>query len=1128
MLLLGLPAVVRLPRGTNLVEFRILGPFEVLEHDRPLEVGGPKVRALLAVLLLHRGEVVSTDRLIDALWGEQASGTAAKTVQVYVSGLRKALGDGLLITRGHGYVLQAGGCQVDSDRFEALVAEGRGALQAGDGRGAAELLRRALALWRGPPLADFAYERFAEAEIARLEEARLEALEDRIDADLGVGELSGLVGELEALLGEYPLRERLQGQLMLALYRSGRQADALERYRQARLALIAELGLEPGRGLQELERAILAQDPALDPPSRASRRHPETVGRRRGRGGWLIAAAGAVLLAALVGAAVKLSGWGAGSVQVPANSVAEIDPHSNNVVRFAPVGAAPGAVAFGFGSLWVANLDDQTVSRIDPGSLRTLRNLTPPGPPTGLAAGAGAVWVAESNPDANAVSVNAIDPQFNSVGPTKRLGNLVPGGAGAVATQGNSVWVAPSSGLLTRLDSATGRVHSVDPESGPAAIAAGADGAIWLTDTEADNVTRVDPTGLLTTIAVGNGPIGIAVDQGGVWVADSLDDKVVRIDPTSQSVTDTISVGRSPAGVAFGAGSVWVANSGDGTVTRIDPTTNRVLATIVVGGSPQAITIADGRAWVTVDAQTIRPTDLASGAGTFRMESQLDPGSMDPALAGLPPSWQLLYAACAKLVNYPDKPGPAGSRLIPEVARSLPTRSADGKTYTFTIRPGFRFSPPSNKPVTAETFRYTIERSLGPGMDNGTARGFADIVGEAAYSAGKTPHISGVTAQGDTLMIRLLAPDPDFPARLTQPEFCAVPTDTPINPKGESAIPSAGPYYVASYTPGQGVVLERNPNYHGSRPHSFARIEVTTGVSWQRAVADVKAGTADYTDLQGPGAPSVRNLIDGIAARYGPDSVAARQGRQQYFVNPQPEVDYFDLNTHRPLFADLRMRQAVNYAVNRRALAQVGEPYVPLPDRPTDHYIPPGMPGYSDARAYPLMPDLAKARALAHGGSRTAVLYTCDIATCAQQAEILKTDLAAIGLQVQVKKFPVLSMWARMARPGEPFDIGTYGWVADHPDPDGMLPGMLENRAAYPTFDDQTYKRRLIQTARLTGPGRYLAYGKLDLDLARNAAPLIAFGTALNSDLFSARIGCQTYGPYGMDLAALCIKRGRR
>jgi DNA-binding SARP family transcriptional activator len=191
-----------------LIEFRILGPLEVLERDRPLELGGPKVRAVLAVLSLHRGEVVSTDRLVDALWGERASATAAKTVQVYVSNLRKALGEGVLVTRGPGYVLDVDACRVDADRFEALVAEGRAALQAGDGRGAAELLRRALALWRGPPLADFRYQRFAQAEVARLEEARVEAIEDRIDADLAVGEIAGLVGELEALVGGHPLRER--------------------------------------------------------------------------------------------------------------------------------------------------------------------------------------------------------------------------------------------------------------------------------------------------------------------------------------------------------------------------------------------------------------------------------------------------------------------------------------------------------------------------------------------------------------------------------------------------------------------------------------------------------------------------------------------------------------------------------------------------------------------------------------------------------------------------------------------------------------------------------------------------------------------------------------------------------
>ena len=183
---------VALPLGVeSLIEFRILGPLEVVENGRPVIVGAPKVRALLAVLLLHRGEVVSIDRLIDALWGERAPATAAKTVQVYVSNLRRALGDGLLVTRGRGYVLQVASGQVDRDRFGALAAEGRRALQAGDARVASDRLRDALALWRGPPLEEFAYERFAQGDIATMEEARLAALEDRIDADLALGEDGG-------------------------------------------------------------------------------------------------------------------------------------------------------------------------------------------------------------------------------------------------------------------------------------------------------------------------------------------------------------------------------------------------------------------------------------------------------------------------------------------------------------------------------------------------------------------------------------------------------------------------------------------------------------------------------------------------------------------------------------------------------------------------------------------------------------------------------------------------------------------------------------------------------------------------------------------------------------------------
>ncbi len=466
-----------------------------------------------------------------------------------------------------------------------------------------------------------AYEPFAQREIARLEEARLAALEDRIDADLALGHHRDLVGELEGLLEAHPNRDRLRGELMLALYRSGRQTDALEVYRRGRLSL-DELGLEPGPELRRLEQRILTHDPTLAAPATVEPAVEPTGRERRARrrGRVLIAAGGALLLAAAIAAVVvELTRGGGVTVRVAPNSVAAIDPHTNRVVEQVAVGTRPAGIASGSGSLWVANLDDQTVSRVDPKTLQTLRTIPVRGPPTGIATTAAGVWVVESDTSPTAaltssVFVDRIDPEFDTPSRRVRIDNVIPSGPGVVAARGDSVWVAPSTGLLTRLNATTGNkvAPQLDPNASPAGIAIG-DGAVWLTDSEADNVVRVDPTGLLTAIPVGSGPTAITVGGGGVWVVDSLDDAVVRIDPASRSVTARIPVGPSPAGIVFGAGSVWVANSGDGTVTRINPNTRKPIATIRVGGSPQALTVADGKVWVTVDAQSIAPDRGGSG-----------------------------------------------------------------------------------------------------------------------------------------------------------------------------------------------------------------------------------------------------------------------------------------------------------------------------------------------------------------------------------------------------------------------------------------------------------------------------------------------------------------------------------
>jgi DNA-binding SARP family transcriptional activator len=242
------------------MNFRLLGPLEVAERDRPLSLGGVKQRSVLALLLLHANEVVSTDHLIDELWGDAPPARASKTIQVYVSRLRKELGEGRLITRPPGYQLLVQAGELDLARFEQLSDAARTAAP----EEASSKLQEALTLWHGPALADLAYEAFAQAEVARLEEMRLAVVEQRIDAELALGRHAEVVGDLEALVRRHPLRERLRGQLMLALYRSARQAEALEAYRTARRELAEELGLEPSEQLQRMQHAILRQDPSLD------------------------------------------------------------------------------------------------------------------------------------------------------------------------------------------------------------------------------------------------------------------------------------------------------------------------------------------------------------------------------------------------------------------------------------------------------------------------------------------------------------------------------------------------------------------------------------------------------------------------------------------------------------------------------------------------------------------------------------------------------------------------------------------------------------------------------------------------------------------------------------------------
>ena len=316
------------------MEFLILGPIEARRDGKPVPLGGPKQRGVLAILLTRPGEVVPTERLIADLWGGSPPPNATGTLHGYVSQLRKALGPDVLVTRAPGYLVRASPDELDLRRFERLVDAGSRELAAGRPDAAASTLAEALRLWRGPALADFAYERFAQAEIARLEELRLVALERRVEADLALGRHAELVAELQTLTASHPFRERPRGQLMLALYRSGRQAEALEAYREARRALVEELGIEPSQALQELERAILRQEPALSPP--VGRAEPAVSAPSRTD---TFAAERAILVAPLDGAA-------AGALVALAERLCRRPPREVIVVALVDDEAAlPGASA---------------------------------------------------------------------------------------------------------------------------------------------------------------------------------------------------------------------------------------------------------------------------------------------------------------------------------------------------------------------------------------------------------------------------------------------------------------------------------------------------------------------------------------------------------------------------------------------------------------------------------------------------------------------------------------------------------------------------------------------------------------------------------------------------------------
>jgi serine/threonine-protein kinase len=843
------------------------------------------------------------------------------------------------------------------------------------------------------------------------------------------------------------------------------------------------------------------------------------------------ALAAAALLVAAGAAAVVRHGDGDGDVTagtarlaIAPKTIGVIDPRSREVAGHIAFASQPWDVAFDARAAWVLLGDERRVARVDLASRKVLSSTRLPFVPGGIATGGGATWVTEDR-GPGLVSLDRATGKIVQRFSVPIRGERTASPTG-IAFGAGSVWVARGP-EAARVDPADGHVmrRFLTPLAASAVVFS--QGSVWVASAENGRVVKIDPgTNRITAATPLHGTItDLAVDNAAVWASIVPDNVVYRMSPDDGSVLGTIPTGPWPSSLSLGDG-IWVADAKGRQIVRVDRGGQR--QRIPVSGPPWMARYHDGLLWASVGA----PEPVVSDAtgGTLRIPLADDAiGNADPATVWGPVYRQLAYATCVYLVNYPDAPGAAGRTLRPEVASAMPVVSPDGRTYTFRIRPGFRFSPPSGQAVTAETYRSTIERVLSPrigegGRPNLAGHVLADVVGAKAFIAGKAPHIRGIMARGDTLSITLTRPAGDFLARLSTSYFCPVPVGTRPVPGGggQAPIAMAGPYYVVS-TAARRVVLERNPNYTGSRPRNIKRIVYTQGITADAAIARVKSGRADYlsgdtvgNDPNGPLAPGGE-----LDREYGLASRAGRAGGARYLPSAEPGVDALAFNTRRPLFRDARMRRAVAHALDRSALARV------YGEQPTDRLIPPALGGNRGSIAYADEPDLTAARRLAgHGKRRTATLYFCGDPVGRHIAEIIRANLDRIGIDVRIdRSLGCLTGPEQKRLAAADLQLVTRADAAVDPAPFVELP--LGDPFSAPGYWRDARLRKQIESARrLRGAERAAVYSRLAVELVRDAVPVAVFASFVTPEFFSARVGCEvTQGAlHAADLGALCLR----
>ena len=585
-----------------MIDYRVLGSLEVVRDGEAVDLGPRTQRAVLVLLLLNANEAVQARAMVDALWPEPPP-SASKIVQNCVMRLRRVLPDDSLVTRGRGYELRVARDEFDVDRFSRAVDAGREALRNEDYSAALEQFDGALAEWRGEPLRDLDDPPFVDDAIRRLEGLRLRAARGRVEAGLALGRHAEIVDELEGLVRERPLDEHLRAQLMLALYRSGQQAAALEVYRDGRRILVDELGIEPGPELGRLEQAILRQESELDATA------PHGVATPGARVGprFVVVGALVVLAAAAVAFAVFRTTSGSASAAVPPDDVAVVDPSAARVIGRVPVGARPAGIAVVRGFVWVSNTGDGTLTEIDPQSREVIEPSLAVASDTtstvtSIARLGDDVWLVDSGTSTVtrlATGVCCTIAHFPLPASDRSSTDFL-----TVTSGGGHIWLTSSGEPeLLEIDDGTGRVVARSPLPGPGIGAVSGFGSVWCAVSRGPGdgvVVRVDlATGRTAAqIRLPGTPAAVTTGYGSVWVTVPSRDAVVEIDPATNTVLRTIPVPGHPLAVTAGLGAVWAATGSTERLIRIDPATGDVAQGIPLHGTPRGLTVAAGKVWV--------------------------------------------------------------------------------------------------------------------------------------------------------------------------------------------------------------------------------------------------------------------------------------------------------------------------------------------------------------------------------------------------------------------------------------------------------------------------------------------------------------------------------------------------